>query len=60
MEKQHKCVSLVANVDESKFDDPPQHKPGSAFKTMSDEGRWLYPEIAEKMLADMKASGEIQ
>jgi hypothetical protein len=60
VEKQHKCVSLVANADEKHFDEPPQHKPGSAFKTMSEQNRWLYPDVAEEMLRDMRASGEIQ
>jgi hypothetical protein len=59
IEKEHKCVSLVANSDEKHFDDPPQQKQGSAFDTMTEERRWLHPEIATAMLKDMRDSGEI-
>jgi hypothetical protein len=59
IEKEHKCISLVANTDEARFDDPPQHVPGSAFKTMSDENRSLYPDVAKAMLKDMQEAGEV-
>jgi hypothetical protein len=59
VEKQHRCLSAVANLDAAHVDEPPQHKPGSAFKTMTDENRWLYPEVAQEMLKDMQESGEI-
>jgi len=59
IEKDHRCVSLVANADEKNFDSPPQHQPGSAFKTMTDENRWLYPDVAKAMLKDMEEAGEV-
>jgi|FreactTroBogLake_1042271.scaffolds.fasta_scaffold41506_2 hypothetical protein len=59
VEKEHRCISLVGNMDEARFDDPPQHKPQTAFDTMSQERRWLFPDVAEAMVKDMRANGEI-
>jgi len=59
VEKQHRCVSLVANADEKHFDDPPQKRSPTVAEQMSHEGRWLYPEIAEPMYREMKANGEV-
>ena len=51
--------SLVANEDARNFDRPPQSDRGDMFQRMSDEGQWLYPEVAESMLAEMRESGEL-
>ncbi len=59
VEKDHRCLSAVANLDAAHIDEPPQHKPQSAFDTMSGENRWLYPEVAESMIREMRESGEL-
>lgn len=59
IEKEHHCLSAVANLDDAHVSEPPQHKPGSGFKSMSDEGKWLYPEIAIPMYEEMKRNGEV-
>ena len=59
VEKDHRCLSAVANLDDAHVNEPPQHKPGSAFKSMTDEGRWLHPEIAIPMYEEMKRNGEV-
>lgn len=58
-EKQFHFKSLVANEREVDFDKPPQTPPTSAFDAMSREGRWLYPDIAEGMIQEMRESGEL-
>lgn len=51
--------SVVANEDSQNFDTPPRAEHGDLFKRMSDENRWLYPELAESMVAEMRENGEI-
>ena len=59
VEREHHCISAVGNMDAAHIDEPPQHKTQTAFDTMSNEGRWLHPEIAEGMIREMRESGEL-
>lgn len=59
VEKQHHCVSLIANSDERNFDTPPQKKSPTVADQMGREGKWLYPEIAEPMYREMREAGEV-
>jgi hypothetical protein len=58
-EQRYHFRSLVANENSENFDKPPQSDKGDMFKRMSDENRWLYPEIAESMVAEIRESGEL-
>ena len=51
--------SIVANEDSANFDTPPKSDKGDMFQRMSDEGKWMYPEVAEQMVEEMRASGEL-
>lgn len=69
VEKEHHCVSLVANSDEAHFDDPPQQRQPTAFAEMDrpyqdadgtwQQSHWLHPEIGPQMYEEMRRSGEI-
>jgi hypothetical protein len=58
-EKRYHFSSVVANSDAANFDTPPAHTSGDVLSEMSRENKWLYPEVAEQMLADMRRSGEL-
>lgn len=58
-EKRHHFSSCVANTDSANFDKPPQTRQTDAFDAMTKEGRWLYPEVAQAMLQEMRAGGEL-
>lgn len=58
-EKRYHFSSVVANQDAANFDTPPKHTSGDVMAEMTRENKWLYPEVAEQMLADMKAKGEL-
>lgn len=51
--------SLVANEDSANFDRPPQSQHGDLFRSMSEEGKWMYPEVAKPMLREMQENGEL-
>lgn len=59
IEREHHCLSAVVNLDSKHVDEPPQMRKTDAFQEMSRSGGWLYPEIAEPMLAEMRESGEL-
>jgi hypothetical protein len=59
VEKKHHCLSAVANLDDAHVNEPPQHKPQSAFDEMSRDNRWLFPDVATQMLKEMRESGEL-
>lgn len=58
-EQRYHFRSVVANQDASNFDTPPEHKTGNILESMSAENKWLYPEVAEQMLKEMRESGEL-
>jgi hypothetical protein len=58
-EQRYHFRSVVANQDAANFDTPPEHKTGNILESMSNENKWLYPEVAEAMLKDMREAGEI-
>lgn len=53
-EKKYHFRSVVAHTDEANFDKPPQQQKGDLYDFMSREKKWLYPEIAESMIKDMR------
>lgn len=59
MEKEHHCRAVVANEREQDFDRPSDTKQPDMFEQMSKENKWLFPEVAESMIRDMRRSGEI-
>ena len=58
-EKQYKLRSLVANEREADFDRPPQTRHKDLFEATSEAGGWLYPELAEAMIPELRDAGEI-
>lgn len=58
-EKRFRFKSLVANERSADFDKPPQTRPTDLFEQMTESGGWLYPEIAEQQIREMRESGEI-
>ena len=58
-EKEFQFKSLVANENENRFDEPPQHKPRDLFDAMTDENKWLFPDIGPAMVQELRESGEI-
>jgi len=58
-EKRYKFKSLVANEREADFDKPPQHRQKDLFEATSEAGGWLYPEVAESMIQELREAGEI-
>lgn len=58
-ERRYGFKSLVANEREADFDKPPQHRQKDLHEATSEAGGWLYPEIAESMVQEMRESGEI-
>lgn len=58
-EKHYKFKSLVANEREADFDKPPQHRQKDLFEATSESGGWLYPELAEAMIPELREAGEI-
>jgi hypothetical protein len=58
-EQRHRFRSLVANTREAEFDKPPQTRVGDLFEQTTEAGGWLYPEIAEQQIREMRESGEI-
>lgn len=58
-EKKYRFKSLVANECEADFDKPPQTRVGDMFEQTTEAGGWLYPEIAEQQVREMRESGEI-
>lgn len=58
-EKRYKFRSLVANERAADFDKPPQHQPQDLFRATSESGGWLYPEVAEALIPELREAGEI-
>jgi hypothetical protein len=58
-ERRYKFRSLVANEREADFDKPPQHRQKDLFEATSESSGWLYPEIVEAMLPELREAGEI-
>lgn len=58
-ERRYKFRSLVANEREADFNKPPQHRQKDLFEATSESGGWLYSEIAEAMIPELRAAGEI-
>ena len=58
-EKRLRFKSLVANERSADFDKPPQTRPTDLFEQTTLSGGWLYPEIAEQQIREMRESGEI-
>jgi hypothetical protein len=69
-EKRYGFRSLVANVDSSDHNKPPQLQPKSLAEQMNQpfrdaegnyhQSHWLYPEIAEEIARDMEREGELE
>lgn len=59
-ETRYKFRSLVANERAADFDKPPQTKIPDLYEQMTREGKWLHPEIAEGIVREMRANGDIQ
>lgn len=58
-ERRYGFKSLVANEREADFDKPPQTRDKDLFEETSAAGNWLYPEIAEGLIKEMRDQGEI-
>lgn len=58
-EKRYWFRSLVANERAADFDKPPQHRQKDLFEATSESGGWLYPEVAEAMIPELREAGEI-
>jgi hypothetical protein len=58
-ETRYRFKSLVANEREADFDKPPQTREKDLFEATTESGGWLYPEIVEAMLPELRAAGEI-
>jgi hypothetical protein len=58
-EKEFRFRSLVANENENRFDEPPQHKQPDLFEATTEAGNWLYPEVATQMVRELRDCGEI-
>jgi hypothetical protein len=56
-EKKYHFRSLVAHTDEANFDKPPQQATGSVADFMTREKKWMYPEVAQAMLREVKEKG---
>ena len=58
-EKRHHFHSLVANERSADFDKPPQHRQPDLFEQTSAAGGWLYPEVAESLVRELRDQGEL-
>jgi hypothetical protein len=58
-EKRHAFKSLVANENESDFQKPPQHREKDLFERTSEAGNWLFPDVAEGLIREMRETGEL-
>lgn len=58
-ESRYHFRSLVANERSCDFDKPPQLRPRDLFEQTTETGGWLYPEIAEEMVRELRETGEI-
>lgn len=58
-EQRYQFKSLVANERESKFDHPPQQRHQDLLERTTESGGWLYPEIAEQQIRELREQGEI-
>jgi hypothetical protein len=58
-EKRYHFRSLVANEREADFDKPPQHRQKDLFEQMSETGNWLYPDLAESLVRELRETGEL-
>lgn len=58
-EKEFQFKSLVGNERECDFDKPPQHRPKDLFDATTESGGWLYPELVEQMIPELREAGEI-
>jgi hypothetical protein len=58
-EKRYKFRSLVANERSADFDKPPQHRQKDLFEATTEAGGWLYPEIVEALIPELREAGEI-
>lgn len=58
-EKRYKFKSLVSNENEVDFGKPPVTRIPDLFETNSREGKWLFPDIAENMVREMRERGEL-
>jgi hypothetical protein len=46
-------------MDEARFNDPPQKKNPTVGDLMTQENRWLHPDIGPAMYREMKERGEV-
>jgi len=58
-ERRYHFRSLVANEREADFDKPPQHQPKDLLEQTTEQGGWLYPEVAEGLIREMRETGEL-
>jgi hypothetical protein len=58
-EKRHQFKSLVANESECDFQKPPQHREKDLFERTSEAGGWLFPDVAEGLIYEMRETGEL-
>jgi len=58
-EKEFKFKSLVGNEREADFDKPPQTPKRDLFDAMTEENKWLFPDIGLEMVRELRESGEI-
>lgn len=58
-EKRYHFKSLVANECSADFDKPPQHRPKDLLEQTTEQRGWLYPEVAEGLIREMRETGEL-
>jgi hypothetical protein len=58
-EQRYHFKSVVANSDERGFDTPPSTRTPDLFEQMSQETKWLYPDVAESLVREMREAGEL-
>ncbi len=62
-EKRYHFRSVVANSDEKNFDRPDAIAPKrskDAFEAMTENNKWMYPDVARAMLADPRLQQELR
>lgn len=58
-EKKYHFRSTVGHMDEANFDQIPRKPQKTISDVMTEQGKWLFPEIGPRMYAEMKARGEV-
>jgi hypothetical protein len=59
LEKRYHFSSTIAETDEANFNCPPPPRITDPFEQMTKDGKWLYPDVAERMLKEMRQNGEL-